>query len=101
MAPAGYGPNYLEVGGPDTGVVSAVGNTLANVPGMVGPVVAVWLLKKTGSWMPLFTATAGIQVVAGLLFQMCGTTESARDILARRGGGGGGGGGGGSATKLA
>eukprot|EP01046_Picozoa_sp_COSAG06_P073570 COSAG06_NODE_22066_length_735_cov_0.825472_1_plen_53_part_10 len=52
LASAGYGPNYLEVGGPDTGVVSAVGNTLANVPGMVGPVVAVWLLRKTGSWLP-------------------------------------------------
>lgn len=81
---SGYGPNYLEVGGPDTGVVSAVGNTLANVPGMIGPVIAVAVKNKTGSFLPYFGVTAALHVLAGLFFQACGTTESARDILARR-----------------
>ena len=51
---------------------------------MIGPMIAVWLLEKTGSWMPLFTATAAVQILAGLFFQVFATTESARDILARR-----------------
>ena len=34
--------------------------------------------------MPLFTATAAVQILAGLFFQVFATTESARDILARR-----------------
>jgi ACS family sodium-dependent inorganic phosphate cotransporter len=82
---SGYAPNYLEVGGPDTGVVSAVGNTLANVPGMLGPIVAVWAVKDMGnraSWMPLFAATAGIQAVAAAFFQLCASTRPARDTLA-------------------
>ena len=78
--------HIAEVGGPDTGVVSAVGNTLANVPGMVGPMIAVWLLRTTGSWMPLFTGTAVCQLCAAALFHVCATTESARDVLARRDG---------------
>lgn len=81
---SGYAPNYLEVGGPDTGVVSAVGNTLANVPGMLGPIVAVWAVKEMSnraSWMPLFFATAGIQVVAGSFFQLCASIRPARDSL--------------------
>lgn len=81
---SGYGPNYLEVGGPDTGVVSAVGNTLANVPGMLGPIVAVWAVKEMSdraSWMPFFVATAGIQVVAGAFFQLCASIRPARDML--------------------
>jgi hypothetical protein len=51
---------------------------------MIGPMIAVWLLKKTGSWMPLFTATAAVQILAGVFFQMFATTESARDILTRQ-----------------
>jgi len=82
---SGYGPNYLEVGGPDTGVVSAVGNTLANAPGMVGPIIAVWAVRQMSeraSWMPLFVGTAVIQLVAGAFFQLCGSITPAREELA-------------------
>ena len=82
---SGYGPNYLEVGGPDTGVVSAVGNTLANAPGMVGPIIAVWAVRQMSeraSWMPLFVGTAAIQLVAGAFFQLFGSITPAREELA-------------------
>jgi hypothetical protein len=48
--------------------------------------IAVWLLRTTGSWMPLFTGTAVCQLCAAALFHVCATTESARDVLARRDG---------------
>ena len=38
-AASGYNPNYREVGGDDTAVVAALGNTLANVTGMTVPIL--------------------------------------------------------------
>ena len=73
------------MGGPDTGVVSAVGNTLANAPGMVGPIIAVWAVRQMSeraSWMPLFVGTAAIQLVAGAFFQLFGSITPAREELA-------------------
>ena len=41
--------NYLEVGGADTAMLNAVGNTVSNVPGFVVPISGVFLRNLTGA----------------------------------------------------
>jgi MFS family permease len=64
----GYQTNYIEVGGPDTGVLYATGQTVANIPGMFVTVGGAALLKTFGSWLPLFFGVSSLQVIAGLIF---------------------------------
>ena len=75
----GVAVNYLEVGGQNTALLKAVGNTLANVPGWLIPLAGVWLRRLTpsGSWLPLFCGSAALHVVAGLHFLRRGAVVSA------------------------
>ena len=59
---SGYVANYVEVAGAaDVGVLSSVGNTLANISGFVGPpFVAHLLAVSNGSWAPIFYSTAAL-----------------------------------------
>ena len=102
--------NYLEVGGPDTAMLNAVGNTVSNVPGFVVPISGVFLRNLTGaqtlvhplldgavaftsaccagSWAPLFAITAAIQFGTGLAFGRWASLESARETLRAKKAGG-------------
>ena len=45
---SGANASYLEVGGQDTAVLMAVGNTLATVPGAIAPPLKMLLMRLTG-----------------------------------------------------
>jgi hypothetical protein len=79
---SGASANYYEVGGRDTAMINAVGNTFANVPGIVAPGLGLFLLQWTGSWRPLFWLTAALQCLTGLAFGKLASISDARTLLA-------------------
>jgi hypothetical protein len=50
---SGFTANYVEVGGPDSGVLSSVGNTLATLPGSIISVVGSYSSTRFGSYAPM------------------------------------------------
>ena len=84
-AASGYNPNYREVGGDDTAVVAALGNTLANVTGMTVPILGVYLRRISGgSWMPLFVAATIVNLLSAGFFTLSASDKPARDVLTKR-----------------
>ena len=79
---SGAAANYFEVGGKDTAMLNAVGNTVSNVPGFVVPALGMWLHHRTASWQPLFWLTAAIQLLTGIVFGCRASLTDARTLLA-------------------
>ena len=50
---SGFTANYVEVGGPDNGVLQGVGNTAATFPGFLLPILGSYVMSKTGSYTPM------------------------------------------------
>ena len=110
----------VQVGGQDTAILMAVGNTLASIPGMIipplgkdtalllcfhcpvfskpsafhcasavslpntaacGAAAGVWLKRRTGSWIPLFSLAAAVQFVAAAMYGRDCSLEPARDQI--------------------
>eukprot|EP01051_Picozoa_sp_SAG22_P028116 SAG22_NODE_9762_length_571_cov_0.591102_1_plen_71_part_00 len=48
--------SYLDVGRADVANFMAAGNTVANVPGVLVPLLGAWLRRRLGdrAWLPLF-----------------------------------------------
>ncbi len=83
---SGHIPNYMEVGGGDVGVMKAVGNTVANAPGVIIPMLGVWLRARAGgSFLPLLALVGGFQVFTGIVYAATASIESAATILQERG----------------
>eukprot|EP01051_Picozoa_sp_SAG22_P018304 SAG22_NODE_3043_length_1995_cov_1.829114_1_plen_113_part_00 len=72
----------MEVGGKDTAIMYAVGNALASVPGMVLPPLGLWLMRKTGSYMPLFGITGAVTLLTGLWYYAVASVSAGRELLA-------------------
>jgi hypothetical protein len=81
---SGFTANYMEVGGPDVGVLSAVGNTCATFPGFVLPIIGSFCMTRFGSYTPMFMFSAGLQLLSGFYFFGAASTTSARELLAQR-----------------
>lgn len=81
---SGASANYYEVGGKDTAMINAVGNTVANLPGIIAPGLGLFLLQRTGSWQPLFWVTAVLQFLTGLAFGRLASLSDARTLLASK-----------------
>ena len=82
---SGYNPNYREVGGEDTAVVAAVGNTAANVTGMLVPFLGVALRKMSGgSWLPLFGYAALLNLATAAFFATSASVTPARTLLRKK-----------------
>lgn len=70
-----------QVGGPDTAVIFSVANTVANMSGVVIPIVANVFRRRTGSYAPLFAVCAAMEAAGGLLFCKLASVSPARDAL--------------------
>eukprot|EP01051_Picozoa_sp_SAG22_P008441 SAG22_NODE_641_length_8235_cov_9.502704_7_plen_158_part_00 len=82
---SGYSPNYLEVGGPDTALMYAVGNAIASIPGLALPPLGLALLRVSGgSWMPLFGGCAAFTLGTGVWFHQVASLRNGRELLAER-----------------
>jgi MFS family permease len=47
---SGIFPYFIELGGPDTALLSSVCATLANIPGLIVPPLGLWLQARTGRY---------------------------------------------------
>ena len=91
---SGFIVNYLEVGGADTGMLTGAGNTLANLPGIIGPLIAVRMVGGGmragggrgggGSWAWYFASGAVLELACGLWFSCTVAMTPARDALTGR-----------------
>ena len=82
---SGHIPNYVEVFAQDVGIGKAVGNTVANAPGAIIPALGVFLRQRFGgSWMPLFISIGGFQLLSGVIYASCASTQAASEQLERQ-----------------
>ena len=72
---------YVWQGGPDAAIIESVMNPIANVPGLVGPLLATFFLRRFGSRMPLFALAALCQASAAAVFCRWASDRPARDIV--------------------
>lgn len=77
----GFESNKSTSGGPDAAIIESVMNPIANIPGLVGPLLATFFLNRFGSRMPLFTLAAACQAGAALVFCKYAVHKPARDLL--------------------
>ena len=71
----------VAAGGPDAAIIESVMNPIANVPGLVGPLLATFFLRRFGSRMPLFALAALCQASAAAVFCRWASDRPARDIV--------------------
>lgn len=80
---SGYNVNYLEVGGKDTAVLSAVGNCLASAPGFIIPPLSLALRRISGgSWLGVFIVPVVLQAVSAAAYVKYASLVPAHDSLA-------------------
>eukprot|EP01052_Picozoa_sp_SAG31_P027534 SAG31_NODE_2584_length_5434_cov_3.784067_4_plen_447_part_00 len=78
---SGWSQSYMEVGGKDTAVLNGLGNTIANSPSFVVPFLALYLKRRTGSYLPICLVAAFFKLVAGSLYCRYIETTAARKAL--------------------
>jgi sugar phosphate permease len=83
------GTSYLEVGGANSGVLVALGNTVANVGSLLAPVVGARIYAWAGGrWPPVFYSACGAYALATAVYVLYISTSEETE-----GGGSGGSGG--------
>ena len=79
----GFRANYLDVTREHVGAVSAVGNSLSSVAGMVAPHVVSGLIERFGSWTPVWVFIAAASVATALAFARFAAVTPVEDALSR------------------
>jgi cyanate permease len=64
----GYYHGYTEVGGNNSGLLSGIGNQIANLAGLFVPYLSVALKDWTGSWFWSFGQVAVISIVSFVVY---------------------------------
>ena len=79
---SGFYTNFQDVGGRDSALLWAISNPLANIPGLVAPIVSAFWARRLGSFQfPLFFTAALMQLSAGFFFVRFASATPAREIL--------------------
>ena len=90
---AGFSQSYLEVGAEDAGLLSALGNSIANLSGFLLPMLLKWFRQRRrrsggddggrgdGSFRSLFLFSAALQLVGAGFYASSITTKSAQRLL--------------------
>lgn len=60
----------IDVGGKDVGMLMSIGNTVANLPGVIVPVAGAWFRQRYGSFAPLFGAVAVLHLLSAAAFRL-------------------------------
>lgn len=82
---SGFYTNFQDVGGKDSAILWAVSNPLANIPGLVAPILSTFWTRRLGSFQfPLFFTAALMQLSAGVLFVRFASATPARDTIDTR-----------------
>jgi hypothetical protein len=82
---SGFFPNFLELGGLDTSLLTSTANTLAAVAVVAVAPIGVLLRRLSGgSWQTQYYVSAALLLCNGLFYAHVLTTEPARDLLEAR-----------------
>lgn len=74
LHPAGFKANYMDVTSASAGAVTGIGNTFASLASFAGPHLVAYVLRRYGSWAPVFAMLAMLQLLAGAGFLLFSTT---------------------------
>lgn len=80
---SGFFPNVQELGGPDTGIIQAVANSLGQLGGSMAPPLAFALYRRSGVWSGVYFVSAGAVLVSGLFYRHVLELEPAREKLSK------------------
>ena len=69
MVQSAFFGTYLDVGGKQVGLLMSIGNSVANVPGVLVPIVGAFVRQRFGSFTPLFAAVAAAHAAAAVVFR--------------------------------
>lgn len=77
ISAVGFVVNYMEIAPRYAGLIVGVGNTIACVGGILGPVVMSALTPHhtRGEWLSLFYVTAAILFAGGIIYCLFGKGE--------------------------
>ena len=78
LSVSGYGVNHLDLAPKYAGTLMGIGNTLATVPGILGPHVVGWLTyheSDRGQWQKVFYITSAIYCFGAAVFVVFGSGE--------------------------
>lgn len=75
LAVSGYWTMPLELAPRAVGAVGGVMNTTGNFAGFFGPMIAGYMITKTGSWISLFYLAAALGIVSSAIFMFLVRTE--------------------------
>jgi ACS family sodium-dependent inorganic phosphate cotransporter len=73
IAIAGFPPNCFDIAPRYADVIYGFSNTFATLPGIFGVFITGWLVDRTGGFAAGFYLTAGVSVVAALVFLVLGS----------------------------
>jgi MFS transporter, ACS family, D-galactonate transporter len=75
LAVSGYWTMPLELAPRAVGAVGGVMNTAGNFAGLFGPMVAGFIIGKTGDWVTLFYVAAALGVLSSVIFTLLVKTD--------------------------
>ena len=78
---SGFFPNVQELGGPDTGIIQAMANSLGQLSGSMAPPLAFALYRLSGAWSGVYFISAGAVLVSGLFYRSVLELEPAREKI--------------------
>jgi MFS transporter, ACS family, solute carrier family 17 (sodium-dependent inorganic phosphate cotransporter), other len=68
IAWSAYTANYLDLAPRHAAVLSAFGNTLATIPGIVGVAITGWIVDRTGTYSSAFAMSAAVSGVGAAFY---------------------------------
>ena len=74
-----WSASYLEVGGSNSGILVAMGNTVANMGSFLAPLVGAAALKAHGgdTWPPVFYSVYLVYLASAVCYSVLITTQAA------------------------
>ena len=77
IAQGGYGCHYVSVAREHLPVMMSIGNTLATIPGVIGPVMSASTLEKDSGWAMLLRSSAAVLCISAAIFAVCSSMPEA------------------------
>lgn len=81
MAQGGYASHYVSVGREHLPIMMGIGNTLATVPGVIGPLMSASTLERDGNWVALLRSAAAVLCISAAVFATCSSMPEAGQKL--------------------
>jgi len=72
---AGISVNPLDLAPRHSGILMSILNTIGNIPGVVGTILAGFILQSTGSWTSIWLIACGLNVIGAVVYLIWGSAD--------------------------